>query len=308
MNSINSALFKTSVTCFSITNPLSTRSLLRYNYGSGSVNYQHLLCPTPNHRSSLFQIDFQSIVRQKRCYTLEPTPNTARHWTKNFKDVSMGVSTLMATVISLASFFYSIHREEDANTKIAETEAEKKRNSDLISAAQKLGLAKIIPAFSRTLEEQAEDYSKAKHDLYIIGMTGTRIFDTQHKCNNPIPIAIRQILARGVNVYLTIYDPHVFNSSQITAADVNKIKTSLEAAKKLESEFPDLFHVHVIKSIPPFHGDIIDVSEAHVIPVVLKGLRAQQNAYIEVYKEGAKIGNIRNDFKTIWEKGEKYGS
>lgn len=220
-------------------------------------------------------------------------------------------STLVLAICSAIALYLSYRKDErldEKEEKLEESQKkvdeEREQNKSFIACAKELGLVNVAGYASRTPVRQAKEFAEAKTELYIIGISGKRIVDGQHKTLNPIPAEIEKLLHKGVKIRLMIYNPDT--PSLTTNEEKVKINTiTLPAAKELKDKYPN-FKIRFLTVSPPFHGDLIDQAKAHIIPIKREGIHATRNAQIETYEEGGqKIDIIRADFHTIWKEAEK---
>ena len=223
---------------------------------------------------------------------------------ETFRNYATGFGSLAPLVVAIAAL-YTLVKSNTKEQKLDQTIAE---NRDSLEAAKKLGLVKVQEYVSIP-QQQAECYNKAKQEVYIIGVTGARVFDEKKGSYNPIPETLKELMKNDVKVKLMVYDPdisclHTDRKDPLTR--IEKIKKSILDGKKWEKEFPGQFEIRLMETLPPFHGDLIDHSQADVTPIWRTGLGSTKKASTETYVDsGTKIADIKSDFETVWENSKK---
>ncbi|MDN3506024.1 MAG: hypothetical protein P0S96_02205 [Simkaniaceae bacterium] len=178
--------------------------------------------------------------------------------------------------------------------------------------SEQLGLVRTKKLLERTAKEQAYLYSKAQKNLTIISISGKRITSgILDGGSNVIKKSLLELMKnKDVKIRLIIYDPAVSNLN-LTREDVGKIAQSVEDAKEIQRDYPSNFECRMIDFIAPFHGDLIDENEAHIVPLPLGGInRPISDLFIESYErrppiQKNKLDTIAHDFETMWKRGIK---
>ena len=170
---------------------------------------------------------------------------------------------------------------------------------------KELGLTNLIPLQERTLAIHSDFLAKTQRKLRLIGNSGNRIVaESLQGGKNPIRTTIVNLLEKGVEVQLIIYNPQQKEKLHLNDKAVGKIKDTIKVAKEIQDQFKNgKFQVRVVDEPPPFLGDIIDDEAAHVRRVPRKD-PATASGTIEVYEkvsgDSNRMKDIVDDFDDIW--------
>lgn len=226
-----------------------------------------------------------------------------------FKNYALGCGSLLTALASFVAAYGGYRAYENSNKKEKQLNNEIEDNRDFFEAAKKIGLVNAQEYATINSSALSEYYKEAKLELYIIGVTGDRIFDGKKGTHNPIPSTIKSLVDKGVKVKLMVYDPdntELHKDRVNPSIRIEKIKRSILKGKELQKQTSGCFEIRLLQTVPPFHGDIIDGARADVTPIRRTGLGFTKNAFTETYIDsGTKITDIKSDFETTWKNSKK---
>ena len=169
---------------------------------------------------------------------------------------------------------------------------------------KELGLTNLIPLQERTLRKHSKFLGKAQRELRLIGNSGNRIVAKSLEGGiNPIRTTIENLLEKGVDVQLIVFDP-TNDKLHLSEEAIRKIEKTIKEAKEIQSQNrKGKFEVRIVNQPPPFLGDIIDKETAHIRRVPRKD-PATASGIIEVYEKDSgefnRMRDIIEDFDDIW--------
>jgi hypothetical protein len=185
--------------------------------------------------------------------------------------------------------------------------AEKELELVPFHGAKKIGLKQVQTYQDRTVNQEANELKKATKRLVVIGLTGNRMVrDKVLTGPNPLrAVLVNLIEKNGGEVTLLVYNPVKAKELGLTVLEVVKIHDTLSEAKKMPS-YGQRFKVKMMDKFPPFHGELIDDSEANIVPIRKSGLHRTINTTMETYVPDAaspnnKFNNIEADFQKLIE-------
>lgn len=270
-----------------------------------TLQNKYSLNPMP---SQLQLIAFRNFSDDKKSSDDKSHNNQSKDGYTRFQQLGQGLAGFTAFGVAIAGI-YGLNIADRRNQRVD-------RREDLITelqlnpgqAAKTIGLTNTMLLRTRTLAQQMDMYKEASESLVIIGTSGRRMVDKKLEGHNPIPDILNKLTEKTeASVTLLIYNPNKIKDFFPNQTDQVKYKNDIEATIELAKDmnsYGDRFKVKFLDQIPPFHGDLIDNSKAHIVPLTILGMDNPMERIIETYDRQSavlpnKFNQIKCDFRTL---------